>query len=364
MSELDTDIADSSIGPVVVIGAGLVGASIGCALVQAGEEVHLRDLVPAHAQVAASRGAGTLEPIDPEAVALVVVAVPPKVLADVVEAALAEFVNAVVTDVGSVKSGVLDELGRRDVDLFRYVGSHPMAGSQLVGPLSARPDLFIDRTWAITPHHRATPGAVQTVQMLIATCGAREVRMEAGEHDIAVAEVSHLPHVVSSLVAAGLAELPSEHVALAGQGVRDVTRIAASDPGLWSQILGANRSALGEQLGRLAARLRTFSDALADGDDVAPLLADGVTGTRTIPGKHGAAPVSYARFVAEIPDTPGALARLFADADAGGVNIEDISIEHDPVRRVGYLKLAVDPGQAEAFTSTMLKSGWEMTPDA
>lgn len=356
--------ADNSLGPVVLIGAGLVGASIGCALVEAGEEVHLRDLVPAHAQVAASRGAGTLDPIDPEAVALVVVAVPPKALADVVQASLGEFTNAVITDVGSVKNEVLTELTARNVDLYRYVGSHPMAGSQLVGPLTARPDLFVDRTWAITPHHAATPGAVEAVQQLIRACGAREVRMAADEHDVAVAEVSHLPHVVSSLVAAGLSELPGDHVALAGQGIRDVTRIAGSDPGLWSQILGANREALGEQLARLATRLQTFSSALAAGDGVAELLADGVAGTRTIPGKHGAAPVSYARFVAEIPDAPGALARLFADADAGGVNIEDIAIEHDPVRRVGYLRLAVDPQQADSFASTMHESGWELTPDA
>lgn len=345
------------LGPVLVIGAGLVGASLGCALVAAGEEVHLRDAVPAHVQVAASRGAGVPEDIPAEAVALVVVAVPPRALADVVADALAEFPNAVVTDVGSVKLRVLDALQARGIELGRYVGSHPMAGSHLAGPVSARPDLFVDRTWVVAPQPAATPGAVETVHRLAVTCGARVVTMPADEHDVAVAAVSHLPHAVSALVAAGLNDVASDHLALAGQGVRDVTRIAGGDPGLWEQILTENAEALGHQLDALSTRLADLATALRR-REVRPLLEAGVAGTRMIPGKHGAAAVDYDHLVIEIPDAPGMLAKLFSDAETEGVNIEDIAIEHDPVRHVGHLQLAVDPKRSDELAETMRGRGW------
>ncbi|MDR1768863.1 MAG: prephenate dehydrogenase/arogenate dehydrogenase family protein, partial [Propionibacteriaceae bacterium] len=232
------------LSPAVVVGTGLVGASVGCALTRAGVEVFLRDAVAAHAQVAASRGAGSLaEPVAAE-VRLVVAAVPPHALPAVVDAALDEFPNATVTDVGSVKGTVLRELRARRGDLSRYVGSHPMAGSQLTGPLTARAELFADRTWVVAPHDTASAHAVLDVNHLVGLCGARLVTMGAAHHDEAVAQVSHLPHLASALVAGSLTGVPPEHLRLAGQGLRDVTRIAASDPALWQQIIGDNREAV------------------------------------------------------------------------------------------------------------------------
>jgi prephenate dehydrogenase len=119
---------------VVIIGAGLIGASVGCALSAAGYTVHLRDHKISHARVAAGLGAGTIEPPISADVDLVVVAVPPGAIPDLVVHSLQIYPNATVTDVGSVKAGVLDALWQRDVDLGRYVGSHPMAGSHHSGP--------------------------------------------------------------------------------------------------------------------------------------------------------------------------------------------------------------------------------------
>lgn len=346
------------LGPILIIGTGLVGASIGCALTQAGEEVHLRDQALSHAQVAAGRGAGQVEDIDPEAVALVIVAVPPRPLPSVISAALAEFPNAVVTDVGSIKQGVLTALERDGLELRRYVGSHPMAGSHLAGPVTATPDLFLDRSWVVTPHATATPGAVETVVALGEACGARPTLMDPQEHDLAVAAVSHLPHAVSAMVAAGLAGRPADHLALAGQGVRDVTRIAAGDPILWEQILAGNAVAVGRELTAMGERLSELGNRLANHGDVLELLEAGRRGTQAIPGKHGMAAIDYAVVTVEIPDAPGSLAKLFADADAAGVNIEDISIEHDKVRQVGRLKIEVLPDRAEPFAELMRERGW------
>ena len=190
-------------------------------------------------------------PIDPPVSAdvdLVVVAVPPGAIADLVVHSLQHYPNATVTDVGSVKAGVLDTLWQRDVELSRYVGSHPMAGSHHSGPVTAHPGLFVDRTWVVTPHRRSAPESVAQVQAVVQACGAREVIMDVDDHDAAVARVSHLPHLMSVLVAAHVTRVSEPDLLLAGQGLRDVTRIAGSDPLLWEQIVGANSNAVLEEL--------------------------------------------------------------------------------------------------------------------
>jgi prephenate dehydrogenase len=357
--------ASPSTGPdgVVVIGAGLIGASIGCALTAAGSRVFLRDATISHARVAATLGAGSTEAPVRSEVGLVVVAVPPRAIAEVVTHALRSYPHATVTDVGSVKAGVLDALWSSDVDLARYVGSHPMAGSQHSGPVTARADLFRDRTWVITPHRRSEPASLRRVTELAETCGAVTVVMDVDDHDAAVARVSHLPHLLSVLMAGHLTTVPDRHLTLAGQGLRDVTRIAGGDPGLWEQIVGANSAAVLSELRAVADGLGEVIKAVESGPETGDLRAQldrGVLGTRKIPGKHGSAPMAYRQVVVAIPDTPGALARLFADVGEAGVNVEDIAIEHDQARQVGYLSLSIAPELAAGLATTMTKRGWEV----
>lgn len=350
-------MTDRDLSPALVIGTGLIGASVAHALTRAGIAVHLQDRVSSHARVAASRGAGSTTPPEADAVRLVVVAVPPESLARVIAKSLHTYPHATITDVGSVKGTILAELRRTDADLSRYVGSHPMAGSQHAGPLTAHADLFVDRTWVITPHDTSAAHAVLDVQEVAALCGARRVTMGAAHHDEAVAQVSHLPHLVSALVAGRLTEVPAEHLRLAGQGLRDVTRIAGSDPGLWQQIIGANAAAVRTELGAIQSELTELVAAL-DSGDLGKLLERARAGTRALPGKHGLTAVSYAHVVVEIPDAPGALARLFRDVEAAGVNVEDLSIDHDLEREVGWLSVQVAPERAADLTEAMLNAGW------
>ncbi|SDS68235.1 prephenate dehydrogenase [Friedmanniella luteola] len=348
---------------VVVIGTGLIGASLALALTGAGHTVHLQDRTSSHARVAAGLGAGLLDEADPEVVDLVVVAVPPAAIADVVLASLRTYPRATVTDVGSVKAGVLGALWERDVDLSRYVGSHPMAGSQHSGPVTARADLFDGRTWVVAPHRRSRAESVEQVLALVRACRAREVVMDVDDHDAAVARVSHLPHLMSVLMAGHLTAVPPADLLLAGQGLRDVTRIAGSDPGLWQQILSANASAVLAELRTVSDELAGLISALESGtasDELHDQLARGVAGIQRIPGKHGAAPATYRQVVVEIPDTPGALGRLFAEVGAAGVNVEDIAIEHDQAREIGYLALSVEPEQAEELVAAMVAGGWSV----
>jgi len=348
------------IGPTYIVGSGLIGASIGQCLTAHGEEVFLADADHSHAVVAASRGAGVVAQPRPESVKLVIVATPPDVVAGIVLDALRRYPAATVTDVTSVKTRIeAAVLAGADADQARrYVGSHPMAGSQHAGPLTASPELFLDRTWVLVRRADIDPAAWQRVRDLVALCQAREVDLDAAAHDRAVAAVSHLPQLMASLTAARLLDdLPAD-LTLAGQGVRDVTRIAASDVTMWRQIVAANTEAVRAQLRAVQDDLGRLLDHLDDPAAVEDLLSRGRAGAAALPGKHGRAASELVPVVVQIPDTPGALARLFADIDRLGVNVEDLSIEHDPVREAGFLAVSVTPERAEPLATALHDAGW------
>jgi prephenate dehydrogenase len=235
-----------------------------------------------------------------------------------------------------------------------------MAGSHRVGPLTARADLFEDRTWVIATHPAVSAHALTTVRQLAEVCGARIEVMDALEHDRAVAEVSHVPQILSSLMAGNLTGIAPAHLRLAGQGVRDVTRIAGSNQAMWTSIILANQQAISEQLTQLANALDAVRNNLHSPQAVADFLRLGVEGTRVLPGKHGLAPTDYVYVVVEIPDSPGSLARLFAEIDAGGFNVEDLAIEHDQTRHVGYMSIAVEADQAAALGQAIAQGGWTL----
>ena len=348
------------VGPVEVVGAGLLGTSVGLACRRAGIDVVLTDVSAEHVRTASGLGAGRPATAD-ERPQLVVVAVPPDHLGPEVVAAL-QRTDAVVTDVGSIKGEPARVVAERAPEAAgRYVGGHPMAGSERSGPLAASAALFDGRPWAVTPGEGADPAAVAVVEELVRTCGAVPVTMDPEEHDQAVARTSHLPHLLAVLVAGRLAEAPAEHLALSGQGVRDVTRVAGGDPRLWQQIVALNADALHDLLDEVRLELDVLQRAVAGGDRdvVGELLDRGVAGTRAIPGKHGG-PVSPTRPVyVSVPDHPGELARLFADAGASGVNIEDVHIDHDPGRPVGLVELVVEEGRAEDLHDALESKGWQ-----
>ncbi|MEZ5095412.1 MAG: prephenate dehydrogenase [Nocardioides sp.] len=347
-------------GPVLVVGAGLLGTSIGLACRAAGVEVLLSDVSAEHVRTASGLGAG--RPATPEdRPGLVVVAVPPDHVARGVVTALRD-TDAVVTDVGSVKGAPLRDVAAAvdHVSLSRYVGSHPMAGSERSGPLAASAAILEGRPWAVTPGPDADPVAVAAVEALVELCGALPVRMTPEEHDRAVARTSHLPHLLSVLVAGRLADAPPEHLALSGQGVRDVTRVAGSDPALWQQIVTGNAEAVVALLTEVREQLDALIDAVSRDSrgDLGALLARGVAGTRAIPGKHNEPPRPTDTVYVIVPDHPGELARLFADAGRSGVNIEDVRIDHEPGRAAGSVELVVEESRAEQLRGALESQGW------
>ena len=346
-------------GGVLVVGTGLLGTSIGLALRRAGIRVPLRDHDPAALAEAAARGAGS--PESPSApVDLAVVAVPPARTGAVVAELLEAGTAAYATDVASVKVLPARDVAARTAAAARYVGGHPMAGREVSGPAAAVVDLVQGRPWVVCARPGSDPEAAARVTALARACGAQPVSMPAEEHDAAVALVSHAPHLVASLVAARLRGAPEQEVGLAGQGVADVTRVAAGDPRLWADILGANAAAVRDVLVDLRSDLEVAVLALDRRDPAAltDLLEAGVAGRARLPGKHGGRQTAFATLPVVVQDRPGQLAQLFADAGAAGVNVEDVRIEHVQGIPTGVVEIAVRPGSDEVLARALRSRGW------
>ncbi|MFM6963255.1 MAG: prephenate dehydrogenase [Micrococcales bacterium] len=352
-------------GSVRIVGAGLLGTSIGLALSKQGVDVIVSDASPAAQSLAVDYGAGRLPQADDQP-ALIVVCVPPDITADIVAAELAAHPLAVVTDVASVKSAVLSSLENSGVALERYVGSHPMAGRERGGAISGRADLFIGRTWVISPTQSSSAEAVSRVEQLALALGASPLQVPAAEHDRAVALVSHLPQVVASLTAGQLVDAELADVQLAGQGIRDTIRIASSDPKLWIQILSANASGVLQVLKGLARDLDGFISALENINSpgslsaISSALDRGNQGVARLPGKHGAKATHYATVTVMIDDKPGELARLLTEVGEANVNLEEIKLEHSPSSQIGLVELFVLPTIETHLINELTARGWRM----
>ncbi len=352
-------------GSVRVVGAGLLGTSIGLALTKQGVDVAITDASPASSALAIDYGAGRA-PHPQDEPTIVVVCVPPDITAQIVSAELAAFPKAVVTDVASVKSSILESLISANADLTRYVGSHPMAGRERGGAISGRADLFIGRTWVISPNPDSTDAAVVAVENLAHAVGAATATVPAVEHDRAVALVSHLPQIVASLTAGQLVDADAADVLLAGQGIRDTIRIAASDPALWVQILSANAGDVVQLLKSLSRDLDSVIAALENVQAPGALatlskaLDRGNQGASRLPGKHGAQATDYSTLTVMIDDKPGELARLLTEVGEVGVNLEEIKLEHSPSSAIGLVELFVVPSIEPHLSAELSKRGWRL----
>ena len=341
---------------VLVIGCGLIGTSLALALRDQGVDVHLEDVSRSNLELAISRGAGTSDP--PAAPDLVVVAVPPSDVVDTVAHALERWPDTVVTDVASVKSDLAITIAELP-GAERYVGSHPMAGSERSGPMAASGQLFEGRPWAVTPLDGAGERSVRLVEAVAEMVGAVPITMDAESHDRAVALVSHVPHVLSVLAAARLTDAPQSHLSLAGAGLRDVTRIAASDAALWSDILRSNAGEVRDLLELVRDDLDRLIGSIGDaGSGLADVLETGRAGTRLIPGKHGERPAELATVFVPIDDHPGELSRLMAHTGESDVNIEDLRIDHELGRPVGLVEIAVLLDRADILVEALTARGW------
>ena len=363
---------EQSAGTVAVVGTGLIGTSVALALRDTGRRVLLVDRDAGRVALAVDLGAGECWD-GAEPVWHTVLAVPPAAVAGELRRLQDRELSATYSDVASVKVAPQWAAEAAGADLTTFCGGHPVAGRERGGPAAARHDLFVGRPWVLTPGSSTGGPARAAAAEVARACGATVVEMSPVEHDRALGLVSHVPQLVASLLAARLADAPELAVSLAGQGLRDTTRIAVSDPRLWAEVVDANAGPVLEVLEAYAADLDDLLAALRSGagegrgagpvgglapEAVADVVRRGNAGRARLPGKHGVPSGEFATVPVVVEDAPGRLARLFADADAAGVNIEDVGIEHAPGRPVGVAELAVQPDGVDRLLAVLRARGW------
>jgi prephenate dehydrogenase len=341
---------------VAVVGTGLMGTSIAMAAIRAGDQVRGFDLDPDHLRTAAERSGLVPAPSLPECVrgaTLVFVCTPIPAVPQVVVEVLEVSPDAVVTDVGSVKSHpILEVEAKASPDhLARYVGGHPMGGSERSGPEHASPAVLDGAVWVLTPGTATDAAATDRLDAWIGKVGARPVRMDPERHDRLVAVVSHLPQVASTALM-GLAATEEagepEVLLLAAGGFRDLTRLAASNPRLWSDILLANPEAIAATIDRYVQRLVELRDRVraGDADAVETTFAQAKAARLTLAAKPQVK-AGVAVLQVPVPDRPGVLAELTATMGEAGVNIEDLQIVHSPEGGTGTVHLTVAAPSAD-----------------
>ena len=338
-----------------VIGTGLIGGSIGMALRLAGWRVTGMDRDPQVADRARERGAIDEVAIDGSA-ELCVVALP---VGSIVDAAreMLDRSDWVVTDVGSVKGPIV-----AGVDSPRFVGGHPMAGSEQDGIAGSTGTMFQGAAWVVTPTETTDPTAHALVHTLAVSCGADVVTMSADDHDRVVAMVSHVPHLTAVTLMGMAATRANEHAALlrlAAGGFRDMTRIAAGHPGIWPDICAENRDAIVDVLDDIVAELQAVRSVVAGGDRAA--LLERLTLARTarlnLPTTAGP-PEALTEIRVGVSDRPGVLAEIATLATATSTNIYDLEIAHSAEGAQGVLILLVDAAAAAGFVDAIVGRGY------
>ena len=343
---------------VRIVGSGLIGTSIALGLVQQGIDVEMIDSDPSAQGLARDLTGGVIV-VDPD---LVIFALPTSLLSQVIQEEIELNSQSTFMDVGSVKNEVVLEIKTFAGLSVRFLPTHPMAGREIAGASSARGDLFQGRSWILTPEADCAPESKELVLDLINRLGATPIELSALEHDAAVAKISHLPQIAASLVAKQLIGTPAEWMELAGQGLRDTTRIAGSDEKLWKEIIYSNRAEISELLISLQNDLTQMIAALDEPAKIEALIAAGREGKSVIPGKHGGKAREYSYLPIVIDDKPGQLGAIFNECAAMQVNVEDLNIEHSPGQLSALITLSLSAQDAEKLSAHLTSIGWNVHP--
>ena len=332
---------------VAISGTGLIGASIGLGLARAGWDVTGWDpdrsvLTAAQDIGAIHRAADSFEALISGEADLVVMAGPPSA---VIEQVSTVETPTLVIDVAGVKSAVLGAARPA-----RFIGTHPMAGRETTGPQGASPSLFRGATWVVV-----TDGArdddLAMVEATLEQLGARPARMTAAEHDAAIAMISHLPQILATALVNEAADRINA-LDLAAGSFRDLTRVAASDPAIWVELLAINSQDVIGAIEDFRSRLARVVDALEGGNAevIRGFLTKGQEIRRTL--APGSAPVRVA-----LADEPGELARVGRALGSSSVDVRDLQLRHAPHGGGGVLTVSVRPGEVETLSTALRDEG-------
>jgi prephenate dehydrogenase len=339
-----------------VIGLGLVGGSIALGLRQRGWTVHGDDTkaesVDRALEIGAIDAGGLLADAE-----ITFVAVPVLAIADAVKRALSE-TSGLVTDVGSVKGAIAAACTDP-----RFIGGHPMAGSEMDGLDGADGDMFSGAIWVVTPTEETDDTALASISGVIRLLDAEVVALTAERHDQVVAVVSHVPHLTAATLMQVASDRAEEHAALlrlAAGGFRDMTRIASGHPDIWLDICAQNRPAIVAAMDGLIGRLTEIRDVV-DSDDREALeraLSAARDARTNLPGRV-AHPENVAEVRIPIPDRMGAAAEVFTLAADLGVNIANFEVVHMPESNRGVAVVLVDAAASDVFRGGLIARGFK-----
>lgn len=338
-----------------VVGVGLIGGSVGMALRAQGWHVSAVDLSESEAQAAVDVGAADTTGLDFDA-ELSVVATPVGAIA-VTALELLEATSGLVTDVGSTKLDI-----NRAVHNPRFVGGHPMAGSEQDGLIGAHAEMFRGATWVLTPDDETDEEAFAKVRSIVRSFGAEVLALPARTHDQLVAQVSHVPHLTAAALMVMADESSVEHRALlrlAAGGFRDMTRISAGRPSIWPDICFANKTAISATLDRLIEQLGSLKDQVQshDAEGLLSLLNKAQVARVNLPTGF-----SYSDNLVEVSvpvkDQPGQIAAVATMATELDVNILDLEMTHSSEGKGGIVILVVDAEQVERLTGGLMALGY------
>jgi prephenate dehydrogenase len=335
---------------VALVGTGLIGASIGLAAKRAGAVEHVVgwDPDPEALRVAAERGAVDEAAAELTADAdLVVVCAPVTQLAASVGAMLAAG-RATVTDVGSTKAAVCAAAQGSS----RFIGGHPVCGSEARGPEHASADLFDGATWFLSPLPETEPERYRLLHGFVSALGAIPVAVDPEAHDRLVALTSHLPHALANLLMnqAGATRVEGhEPLAVAGGSLRDMTRVAGANPRIWVDIFLENAEELRDALAEHRRRVEQLEAALDAGDAgfLARWIGEASGNRRRMLADVYPDPGELHRLRVHVPDRPGVLAGITQALGSERINIEDFEMEHFSPDRGGVFSILVT-GESQA----------------
>jgi cyclohexadieny/prephenate dehydrogenase len=266
---------------LAIIGPGLLGGSIAMATRGKNPGAHISIWARRDEAVrdVGKRGIADFVSTDLEAVTadadMIVFCVPIGVMAPLAEK-MAAFVSrrALITDVGSVKAPVVESLGRIFFNRARFIGSHPMAGSEQTGIDAARADLFEGAVCILTPEKTSPAEDVEETRQFWTMLGCQPRILPPAEHDEVIALVSHLPHLIAAtLVNLVCAQNPNS-LNFCGNGFRDTTRVASGSPGMWTEIFGGNREQVKKSIRAMIGKLEQVADFMDDDGKMQQFLTD------------------------------------------------------------------------------------------
>lgn len=339
-----------------VVGLGLIGGSIGKALRARGWHVQATDVDPGRIDTALRLGIVDAAGLDRDA-EITFVATPVRAVADAARDALAA-TRGIVTDVGSVKAPVVAAL-----DDARFLGGHPMAGSEQDGLDGADAEMFEGAVWVLTPTATTGDDVFAAVASIVSGLGAEVVALPPERHDALVAVVSHVPHLTAATLMTLAGARAEEHAALlrlAAGGFRDMTRIASGHPAIWPDICEENRDAIVSGLDGLIAGLGAVRAMVAksDRDALFTMLTRARAARANLPSSVAARPADLAEVRVPVPDRPGAAAEIFTLAAELGVNVYDFEVFHSAEGDKGVLILVVETSSTELFRGGLIARGF------